>query len=132
MADYKLADMLQGRNPQFQEENYVPSEVDYWRMMQRQALDSAISSGITGLGGLGLSGMAFADSTRGGLGSRMAHKLFGTAAGGLGVGGMAAMYDDINRRSTAGRRAAEWEQGGRAWTPEEMEQMFRPRPPISK
>ncbi len=130
MSDYARNQLDPG--PQFQEENYVPSEIDYWRRMQQQALDSAISNGLGGVGGLTLAPMAFADASRGGIGSRITSRLFGTAFGALGTGGMAAMYDDINRRSEAASRVAEWEQGGRAWTPDDMAQIFRPRPPISR
>lgn len=138
MADSsRLADYLQGRNPgsdpRFQDpENYVPSEVDYWRLQRDSARGDAKSSAMWALFNAAQVPMHFAQARwpQGRIPSNIS-KMFGWGTLGLTGSNSYDLNRNIIRMNEADQRMREWQQGGVPFTPEHMAESFRPRPPIS-
>ena len=129
MAEPTLADLLQSRQPQFQEENYVPAEVDYWRRKHEEArkkLNRDLQMAIVNAG-LGATSMATAHPMGGPVRNAISNGL-GLLGLGLGGRGLYNAYGASQTRQDAQQQIENWGQQGGVAPPMEP---LRPQPPIS-
>lgn len=149
VADLRLEDLLQGRDlelaqnrlgrimsPDFVEpENYNPAMADYHSRAADQASTDQWSNALLAAGlhmpaallNFGTSAIPTASRF-----SNAASKVFGW--GNLGLAGQRGLQSIGDGRRAAAHRGHQfdYESGGRAFSPEEMAEMFRPRPPMSR
>lgn len=120
----------------FQEpENYNPAMIDYHRRSAERADSDQLWNVALGAGlhmpaallNFATSGYPAASRM-----SNVASKVFGW--GNLGLAAQRGLSSIGDGRRAAAHRGhqADYEAGGRAFTPEELAEMFRPRPPMSR
>jgi len=114
-------------------ENYNPAMSDHYGQMAGDARGDVYGHMLRGGAYLPISAISLAEVSPYGRGMRnFVNRLFGWGGAGLAAAEFEGARRASAREGTASRHQADYQAGGRTITPEELAEMFRPRPPMSR